>query len=171
MYGAYSTLIYEGPNHLLRKQSTSSCKAIPKYATSILHLYPTQLVTLVRMKTTAIPTAATGRCNSLQSIFAIFLLQTTQQQAYNKMIKAVLIFLVACLAYVASADSIWCNYKQGGGCLLPGVGPTYDCGRKAGYNNYVSDSGKKYWNENLESSKWKKFEACCHAAGKGACHS
>ncbi|KAI8388309.1 uncharacterized protein BYT42DRAFT_611370 [Radiomyces spectabilis] len=61
--------------------------------------------------------------------------------------KAALFFLVLCLAYTASAISVWCNYKKGNSddCILPGVGPTYDCGKSAGLSGYQSGTNQKYW--------------------------
>lgn len=86
--------------------------------------------------------------------------------------KAVLFFLLVFIAYSASAISVWCNYATGAGsCLLPGVGPTYTCGKKVGFDYYRSESDKKYWQVNtLSSTTFKKFSDCCHASGKGACH-
>ena len=88
-----------------------------------------------------------------------------------KMMKSALIFLVVCLACLVSADSIGCNYRTGAGsCVLPGVGPTYSCGQKAGYKNYKSDADQRYWDATYQSTSFAKFEKCCKAAGKGVCH-
>ncbi|ORZ01535.1 hypothetical protein BCR43DRAFT_487087 [Syncephalastrum racemosum] len=86
------------------------------------------------------------------------------------MIKSALVLLVACfLCLVTASTSVWCN-KKGAACLLPGVGPTYDCGRKVGWDYYRSEADKRYWKvDGLTSTQFNKFKSCCSASGKGTC--
>ncbi|KAL2150101.1 hypothetical protein VTH82DRAFT_7777 [Thermothelomyces myriococcoides] len=80
--------------------------------------------------------------------------------------------LTVLLASQASAEVYyWCTGTNQ--CNnAPGVGPTYDCGKKMGYSYY--DSGRKRWRTGgMEPKKfWETggFYDCCHAKGKGACY-
>ncbi|KAL2173619.1 uncharacterized protein P884DRAFT_264804 [Thermothelomyces heterothallicus CBS 202.75] len=65
----------------------------------------------------------------------------------------------------------WCTGN--GKCNnAPGVGPTYDCGKKLGYDYY--DSNRKRWRTSGDTVKkfWETggFYDCCHAKNKGACY-
>lgn len=64
--------------------------------------------------------------------------------------------------------TFWCISKKGGDCVLPGVYPTYLCGKANGGSGYESSSSRKYWSH-LED--WDGFASCCHKHDKGACHS
>ncbi|ORZ03424.1 hypothetical protein BCR43DRAFT_510480 [Syncephalastrum racemosum] len=97
---------------------------------------------------------------------------TTRNKNPNQviMIKSALILLAVCFICFATAESVWCN-KKGAECLLPGVGPTYDCGKKVGWDSYRSEADKRYWDVGgLTSTQFNKFKSCCSASGKGSCH-
>ncbi|KAK4128028.1 hypothetical protein N657DRAFT_584598 [Parathielavia appendiculata] len=56
----------------------------------------------------------------------------------------------------------------------PGVGPTYDCGKKLKLGDY--DSKRKRWSHGGDEVNWDKFWRtggfydCCHDKNKGACY-
>lgn len=76
--------------------------------------------------------------------------------------------LFAVGTYAQAVDgSFWCIAKRGAHCVLPGVGPTYTCGKTYGGTGYESAAGKKFWRH---LNDWDGFAACCHASNKGACH-
>jgi hypothetical protein len=81
---------------------------------------------------------------------------------------AILATLAAASTSVAAVDGIfWCNAQKGAGtCALPGVGPTYDCGKANGGTGYNSGSNQKYW---THLGNYAGFVDCCHKAGRGAC--
>lgn len=86
-------------------------------------------------------------------------------------ITAVITALLASQAY--GEVLYWCTGD--GKCdNSPGVGPTYDCGKKLGLGDY--DSKRKRWETGgdvLNDSKFwggGGFWDCCHDAGKGACY-
>ncbi|KAK4133700.1 hypothetical protein BT67DRAFT_41108 [Trichocladium antarcticum] len=84
-----------------------------------------------------------------------------------------LVTLAAATAQVAEGKVIyyWCAKSK---CdNAKGVGPTYECGKRAGFGHY--DSGRKKWREfGVKPGEpfWEVggFLDCCHWSGKTACY-